>query len=107
MLIAAKYEEIYPPYIKDFIFITDNAYTKDAIVNTEIKILENLSFAITWPTPLRFLERYTKLAECDMKLFCLSKYMLELSLVEVQMNRWSPSLLACSTIYVSKKILQR
>ncbi len=29
MLIAAKYEEIYPPYIKDFVYITDQAYTKE------------------------------------------------------------------------------
>ena len=28
MLIASKYEEIYPPFLKDFIYITDQAYTK-------------------------------------------------------------------------------
>ena len=33
--------------------------------------------------------------------------MLDLSLVEVKMNRWSPSLLACAAIFVSKKILSR
>jgi len=29
MLIASKYEEIYPPEIRDFIFMTDKAYTKE------------------------------------------------------------------------------
>ena len=29
MLIAAKYEEIYPPYANDFVYITDNAYSKE------------------------------------------------------------------------------
>ena len=29
MLIASKYEEIYPPFVKDFIYITDRAYTKE------------------------------------------------------------------------------
>lgn len=28
MLIATKYEEIYPPTVKDFIFMTKNAYTR-------------------------------------------------------------------------------
>lgn len=28
MLIASKYEEIYAPEIRDFIFITDKAYTR-------------------------------------------------------------------------------
>lgn len=28
LMIAAKYEEIYPPEVKDFVFITDKAYMK-------------------------------------------------------------------------------
>lgn len=32
MMIASKYEEIYPPIIKDFVYITDNAYTKEEIL---------------------------------------------------------------------------
>jgi cyclin B len=28
LFIACKYEEIYPPDLKDFVYITDNAYTK-------------------------------------------------------------------------------
>lgn len=29
MLIATKYEEIYPPLLKDFVFITDNSCSAD------------------------------------------------------------------------------
>ena len=29
MLIASKYEEIYAPEVRDFVYITDNAYTKE------------------------------------------------------------------------------
>ena len=32
LLIASKYEEIYMPELKDFVFISDNAYTKDEIL---------------------------------------------------------------------------
>lgn len=39
MLIACKYEEIYPPIVKDFVYITDNAYTKEEILDMERKIL--------------------------------------------------------------------
>ena len=28
LMLACKYEEIYPPDVKDFVFITDGAYTK-------------------------------------------------------------------------------
>jgi cyclin B len=32
MLVASKYEEIYSPEIRDFIYICDKAYTKDDIL---------------------------------------------------------------------------
>lgn len=35
MLIASKYEEIYAPEVKDFVYITDRAYQKDEILKQE------------------------------------------------------------------------
>jgi len=32
MLVASKYEEIYAPEIRDFVYITDKAYTKEEIL---------------------------------------------------------------------------
>jgi G2/mitotic-specific cyclin-B, other len=31
LFIACKYEEIYPPEMKDFVYICDKAYTKEEI----------------------------------------------------------------------------
>ena len=42
LLIATKYEEIYPPTVKDFIYLTDNTYTKSQILKMEESILFNL-----------------------------------------------------------------
>merc|ERR1719311_1206131 len=57
MLIAAKFEEIYPPEIRDFVYITDNAYTKADILRTEISMLSALEFQIAVPTVAHFFER--------------------------------------------------
>jgi len=35
LLIATKYEEIYPPTVKDFIYLTDNTYTRKQIIAME------------------------------------------------------------------------
>ena len=56
LLIACKYEEIYPPEIASFVYITDNAYKKEEILDYEIRILGDLDYDLTYPTPLRFLE---------------------------------------------------
>ena len=56
LLIACKYEEIYPPEISSFVYITDNAYKKEDILNYEVKILGDLEYDLTYPSPLRYLE---------------------------------------------------
>ena len=62
MLIASKYEEIYAPEVRDFVYITDKAYTKDEILQMESSILSELDFNICTPSSYRFIERFTKIA---------------------------------------------
>ena len=47
LLIITKYEEIYPPLLKDFIYISENAYTASEILDMEKKILFALDFDIS------------------------------------------------------------
>ena len=63
MLIAAKYEEIYPPYVENFVYITDHAYKREQIIEKEREILRELKFELTFVTSFRFFERYSKIAE--------------------------------------------
>lgn len=56
LFIASKFEEIYPPLIKSFIYITDNAYNKKELLDMERKILEIFEFDINYPSPLRYME---------------------------------------------------
>lgn len=44
LLIATKYEEIYPPTVKDFIFVTKNAFNRSQILDMEHQILFCLDF---------------------------------------------------------------
>ena len=46
MHIAAKYEEIYAPEVRDYVYITDEAYSKDQILSMEHDILLKLQFDI-------------------------------------------------------------
>ena len=63
LLIASKYEEIYVPELCDFVFITDNAYSKEEILEMERSILMTLQFSITTPSSYRFLQRFCKIAK--------------------------------------------
>lgn len=104
MLIATKYEEIYPPEVKDFEYVTDKAYNRSEILEMEGKIISALNFNLTFTSAFRFLERYAKVAGFDEKSFNLARYCLELSLIEYKMLKYIPSNLACSAIYLVNKI---
>ena len=104
MLIACKYEEIYPPIVKDFVYITDNAYTKEEILEQERKMLSSLDFDIQTTSSFRFLERYVKIAKADTMILNLSRYLLELCLINYKMLKYTNSNLAASALYLSLKM---
>jgi len=107
MLIASKYEEIYAPEVRDFVYITDKAYTRDEILNMEILILNTLKFHITVPSTLRFLTRYCKISRLDERHTMLAQYLVELSLPDYKMVRYAPSHLAAAALYLSNKIMKK
>jgi cyclin B len=91
MLVACKYEEIYAPEIRDFIYMTDKAYSKEQILLMERDILQSLDFNITAPSPYRFVERFIKLSGSDDLIMNFARYMIELALIETSMYKWKPS----------------
>lgn len=107
MLIASKYEEIYAPEVRDFVYITDNAYSREEIFEMEHKILSTLEFNITTPSTYRFLERFNKVAQGNPRLWNLARYLIELPLIEQRMLKYSPSNIAASAIYLALKIIYR
>jgi len=107
MLIACKYEEIYSPEINDFVYVTDNAYTREEILETEGKILAALKFNITTPSSYIFLERYAKVHGVDERTLNLARYLIELALVEYKLLKYSPSNIACSALYLACKVLKK
>ena len=73
----------------------------------EVQILSKLEFNVTTPSQWRFLERFAQLLRADSTTLCLSRYLLELALVDYRMLKFTPSLIAAGSIYLSVKILRR
>merc|ERR1711915_940733 len=106
MLIAAKYEEIYAPEVKDFVYITDRAYTEKEILKMEVKILSTLKFDLGRPLPLHFLRRASKAGGVEAATHTLAKYIMELSLVEYSLVSVPPSLLAAASLALAMRLLE-
>ncbi len=105
--VAAKYEEIYPPSLKDLVYITDHAYTNKEIVEMESDIINTLQFQFMVPTIHTFLCRYLKAAHADRTMVQLACYLAERSLQEYSTLRFLPSVIAASAVLVARKSLRR
>ncbi|XP_054708179.1 G2/mitotic-specific cyclin-A-like [Uloborus diversus] len=84
MFIASKYEEIYPPELKDFVYITDDTYTKKQILRMEHLVLKVLAFDIASPTAYAFLRIFCCMSSASDTVSYLAQYICELSLLEAE-----------------------
>lgn len=104
MLIASKYEEMYPPEVRDFVFIADNAYTRAEIFAMEALILRKLDFNLGTPLPLHFLRRFSRACHADTTVHTLAKYFMELKMMSYAMIKYKASETAAAAIWMARKV---
>ena len=106
LIIASKYQEIDIPSVQDLVHLTDNAYNVDDFVQMESLILQVLEFNFTFPTTLSFLETFIQEIQTkDLPTQYFTTFLLEMSLIELNMQRFSPSVLALAALYVAMRTM--
>ena len=103
LLIACKYEEIYPPETKALVYITDNAYEQKELIDMEVDILKTLNFDVTIVSIVKFIE-YIKI-KMNYNNFQLNQimYFAELSIINYNMLKYSPFIIAISCSLIIDK----
>lgn len=107
LLVASKYEEIYPPEIKELVYITDKAYTKQEILEMEADILAALDYQFCVPTTHTFLCRFLKAAHADRVMVQMCCYLVERSLQEYALLKYLPSQIAAATVLIARISMKR
>ncbi|XP_044079249.1 cyclin-A1 isoform X2 [Siniperca chuatsi] len=110
LLIAAKYEEIFPPELNEFVYITDSTYTKKQLVRMEHVFLRVLAFKMAAPTINQFLRLFMSIHSVCANTENLALYVAELSLLEIDpFLHYTPSIVAagayCLATYTVNKSL--
>ncbi len=103
MVIACKYEEIYSPELRDFVYISDKSYQSDEILVMEADMLKMLNFEICFPSVNRFYEILCIILNLSEKEIVLGKYLTEIFLIDYRYTKYSSSLIACSVCYLIRK----
>jgi len=104
MLIASKFEEIFPPEVRDFVYISDKAYTGEEIIKMERAILNALKFEIVFPTVHSFGKRFAKAAQLDENTEHTAFYLIDKTLQEYSMLQYPPSMIAAAGINLAERI---
>ncbi|XP_037088404.1 G1/S-specific cyclin-E1-like [Pollicipes pollicipes] len=65
LMIASKLEEIYPPKVADFAYVTDGACTSEDIQDKELVIMKILNWSLSPITPQHWLGTYLQLTNME------------------------------------------
>ena len=99
--IACKFEEVYPPEAKEFVQITDNAYSRKEMLAMESDILGALEYHILVPTGYNFLTRYLNCIRASDNIRMLANYYAERNLQEPHSLEVRPRVFAAAAVYAA------
>ncbi|XP_051138738.1 G2/mitotic-specific cyclin-1-like [Andrographis paniculata] len=105
MLIASKYEEIWAPEVEDLVGIADRAYSNKQILVMEKRILGELEWMLTVPTPYVFLVRFIKASQTESDVENMVYFLAELGMMNYSTLIYCPSMIAASAVYVARSTL--
>ena len=106
LMIACKHEEINVPKVEDFIYITDNAYTKEEVFKMENDVLSKLNFELLYPSPIKFYEYLSLHFNFGKKEHFLGKYLMESFLLDLKYVKYKPSIISCACTYIVMKFFK-
>jgi len=105
MLLASKYEEIYAPETRDFVYISDNAYSKEDIFNMEILICTTLDYVFHIPSPLIFIAEWSKVFNASQEEIIFASYILDLHLLDYDCIFFQTDIISISSLLNSISLL--
>ncbi|KAJ6570353.1 cyclin-like protein [Mycena sp. CBHHK59/15] len=102
MFIAAKYEETVAPAVLNFVHVSDGAYEAAEMLQAEQHILHALEWNLSYPSPINYLRRISKVDDYDPQSRTVAKYLAEISCVEWRLIATPPSLVAAAAMWLAR-----
>ena len=99
---ACKYEEMTIPGMNDFVYVSDNAYSKEDMKDMERRMISTLSYNLGRPLSINFLRRYSKIVQATDIEHTLGKYLLDLTFVDHSLSHMAPSYLSACASFLSR-----
>jgi G2/mitotic-specific cyclin 2 len=106
MFIASKYEEILSPSIEEFVYMTENGYSKEEILKGEKIVLQTLDFKVShYCSPYSWIRKISKADNYAVNTRILCKFLTEVTLLDWRFLRVKPSIVAAVGMFTARKML--
>jgi len=96
MFLAAKHYEIYAPELADFVYISDNIYTKEQYDEMQNTIFKALGHSVNYPNEMEILRVLSIKNEADTRTHNFTKYLMMTCLIDSKINAFLPTVLVSS-----------
>jgi cyclin B len=104
ILIASKLEDMWPPLVRDLVYVASKAFSKDDLKKMERTMCNALRFEVVVPTLAPFLARFSKAGRLDSTGKQLANYIAELGMHDYTILKHSPSLIAASAVNLAMRM---
>ena len=104
-MIASKYEDIYSPNANALTYVYSFKYQPEDILDKEKEILYTLDFSVLYHSSFKFLNLFFHFSKINNEnVFYLSEFILELSLTNIKLLKYSQRKRAFASFLLAKKI---
>jgi hypothetical protein len=93
------------PDMNDFVYVSDNAFSKDDMKEMERRIISTLSYNLGRPLSLNYLRRYSKITQATDIEHTLGKYLLDLTFIDHSFSHLLPSYISACASFLSRYLL--
>jgi hypothetical protein len=106
LFMAAKYEELTFPTVKDFVFLSGGRFSVEKILGTEVKILETLGWRMNDCNPMVFFDEIAKGMNLDPKMYHFSQFVVEALIYKGVSNNFKNSILGVSSLFLTLRLFR-
>lgn len=92
------------PVIDDFVYISDDAYSREDFIRMEMELLKVLEFNLNYPLSYSFLRRYARCGSLSIETLTLARYILETSLMEYSLIDELDSKVSAASLLLALKM---
>ena len=106
LMIASKFEEVYPPCIADFKTVCDNAYDNEQLLDCEAEIMLQLKFNLAFESSLHFYKLIAKDLNIKDKAYFYGEYLLNNALFDESCFENSQRIVSLAACFLVNKMFK-